>query len=146
MSGQRLAGAGRRLVLLALAAMAGLSVLLMHTQVADALAPGRLPSGTHALVPAGPAPEARGAPVDLPDAPRMPSMPPMPGHGVHSGGMCVAVLGAGGAAPPPPAVELAAQRQGPAALTGGHRCSPAPPRGPPRRSALSLRDLCLLRV
>ena len=120
-------GARRRRGLLALlAALLGLGVLLMHTQLVDVLPAGSTAASTPAAgphrlavmpTPAGPAASATGHTVastvvapsaDLAPAtlrsgavaaglPALPHMPAMPSMpGMHAGGLCVAVLGVAG--------------------------------------------------
>ncbi len=118
MSCRRGEGDRRRHGLLALvAALLGLGVLLMHTQLVDALPAGSTATSTPAVsthhppvmpgpvgpgfaaptvvaqsTQAAPATHKTGAGVaELPGVPRMPGMPAMPG--MHAGGLCVAVLG-----------------------------------------------------
>lgn len=180
-------GARRRRGLLALlAAMLGLGVLLMHTQLVEALPTGLSTAastpaaGPHhpagMPTPAGPgssarahapvtelAPSAWAAPAaqttvavaaELPALRRMPAMPSMPSApsmpGMHTGGLCVAVLGSAvmllllvgtllAAADP------AGSSRRLAALTSSRLSRAVTPRAP-WRQALTPAELCLLRT
>ncbi len=161
----------RRGLLALLGAVLGFGVLLMHTQLLDTL-PAGSPAGVtsvgmgHAAAPftADSMFSARGSatrdpvaagtemaepPIGLPGRPPMPSMPSMPG--MHTGGVCVAVLGAAAgllllvglllAAADPAGVSRWL-----AALTCRSWLSRAATHRAPWRQALTPTELCLLRT
>ena len=155
----------RRGLLALLGAVLGFGVLLMHTQLLDTL-PAGSPAGVtsvgmgHAAAPftADSMFSARGSatrdpvaagtemaepPIGLPGRPPMPSMPSMPG--MHTGGVCVAVLGALGLGLLVGLLLAAADPAGTsrrlAALTGRSWLSRAATRRVPWRQALTPAEL-----
>ena len=168
----------RRGLLALLAALLGLGVLLMHSQLVDALpagspaastpaagpfqsavmptpaGPGSLVQGHTAAAPTAVAPSARPAPATLMSGAvaaglsGLPHMPAMPG--MHAGGLCVAVLGAGvglllvGLLLGTSAHAGTSRRL--AALTGRSWLSRAVTRRVPWRQVLTPTELCLLRT